>query len=215
MAVSTASAPVFIGSTISMPASAASSAQNGPNWSCSNARLTSVTRSSWRCAAATSRGWRWPKLMRRVGREHVQVAAAVDVGDPGALGLGDHDRQRVVVVRAVGRGLGAQLRCRRVPPVPAICFPPGPDGRELPEFQGAALGPAAGLEQLRHVDPDRLEAAAASWAARPVACSGSTTWRPSLIAFRPSTSASSSLTSISSAKCDASAARPASSNAAG
>jgi len=62
IAVSTASAPVFIGSTISMPASAASSAQNGPNWSCSNARLTRVTRSSWRCAAATSRGWRCPKL---------------------------------------------------------------------------------------------------------------------------------------------------------
>jgi hypothetical protein len=46
IAVSTASAPVFIGSTMSMPASAASSAQNGPNWSWSNARLTSVTRSS-------------------------------------------------------------------------------------------------------------------------------------------------------------------------
>jgi hypothetical protein len=63
IAVSTASAPVFIGSTMSMPASAASSVQNGPNWSCSNARLTSVTLSSWRCAAATSRGCRWPKLM--------------------------------------------------------------------------------------------------------------------------------------------------------
>ncbi len=63
MAVSTASAPVFIGSTISMPASSASSVQNGPNWSCSNARLTSVTRSSCRSAAATSRGWRWPKLI--------------------------------------------------------------------------------------------------------------------------------------------------------
>jgi len=46
IAVSTASAPVFIGSTMSMPASPASSAQNGPNSSWSNARLTSVTRSS-------------------------------------------------------------------------------------------------------------------------------------------------------------------------
>ena len=62
IAVSTASAPVFIGSTMSMPASSASSAQNGPNWSWSNARLTSVTRSSCRRAAATSRGWRCPKL---------------------------------------------------------------------------------------------------------------------------------------------------------
>jgi hypothetical protein len=62
IAVSTASAPVFIGSTISMAHSSASSAQNGPNWSWSNARLTSVTRSSCRIAAAVSRGWRWPKF---------------------------------------------------------------------------------------------------------------------------------------------------------
>ena len=58
IAVSTASAPVFIGSTTSMPASSASSAQNGPNWSWSNARLTSVSRSSWLMAAAISRGCR-------------------------------------------------------------------------------------------------------------------------------------------------------------
>ena len=32
------------------------------NWSCTNARLVSVTRSSWACAAAISAGWRWPKL---------------------------------------------------------------------------------------------------------------------------------------------------------
>ena len=63
IAVSTASAPVFIGRTISMPASSASSAQNGPKCSWSNARLTSVTRSSWRWAASTRRGCRWPKLI--------------------------------------------------------------------------------------------------------------------------------------------------------
>jgi hypothetical protein len=63
MAVSTASAPVFIGSTMSIPASSASSVQNSPNWSWSKARLTSVTWSSWRRAAATSRGWRCPKLI--------------------------------------------------------------------------------------------------------------------------------------------------------
>ena len=62
IAVSTASAPVFIGSTTSRPARSASSAQNGPNWSCSNARLTSVRCSSCRCAAAISRGCRWPKF---------------------------------------------------------------------------------------------------------------------------------------------------------
>jgi hypothetical protein len=62
IAVSTASAPVFIGSTISMPHNSASSAQNGPNWSWSNARLTSVTRPNCRVAAAISRGCRCPKF---------------------------------------------------------------------------------------------------------------------------------------------------------
>ena len=62
MAVSTASAPVFIGSTASMPRRRASSAQNGPSWSLWNARLVSVTRSSCALAAAISSGWRWPKL---------------------------------------------------------------------------------------------------------------------------------------------------------
>ena len=62
MAVSTASAPVFIGSTISMPHSPASSAQNGPNWSWSNALDTSVARPSCLVAAATSRGCRCPKF---------------------------------------------------------------------------------------------------------------------------------------------------------
>ena len=50
IAVSTASAPVFIGSTMLHAASAASSAQNGPSWSWWNARLVSVTRSSCRLA---------------------------------------------------------------------------------------------------------------------------------------------------------------------
>jgi hypothetical protein len=67
IAVSTASAPVFIGSTVSsrgsrVPASAASAAQNGSSWSWRKARLVSVTRSSSRRAASTSTGWRWPKF---------------------------------------------------------------------------------------------------------------------------------------------------------
>ena len=41
-----------------------------------------------------------PEVQRRVGGEHVEVAPAIDVGDPGALGLGHDDRQGVVVVRA-------------------------------------------------------------------------------------------------------------------
>ena len=39
-----------------------------------------------------------PEVDRRVGRQAVQVAAALDVGDPGAFGAGRHHRQRRVVV---------------------------------------------------------------------------------------------------------------------
>ncbi len=59
---STASAPVFIGSTMSLPASAASAATNGPSAAEWKARLVSVTRSSCACAAASSRGLPWPKF---------------------------------------------------------------------------------------------------------------------------------------------------------
>ena len=62
IADSTASAPEFIASTISVPVSSASSRQNGPNWSWWNARLVSVTRPSCSTAAATRSGWRWPKF---------------------------------------------------------------------------------------------------------------------------------------------------------
>ncbi len=56
MPLSTASAPVFIGSTMSLPQRSASAAQNGPSLSEWNARLTRVTASSWACAAAVMRG---------------------------------------------------------------------------------------------------------------------------------------------------------------
>ena len=46
IAVSTASAPVFIVRTMSLPQSAASCSQKGPNRSLWNAREVSVTRSS-------------------------------------------------------------------------------------------------------------------------------------------------------------------------
>ena len=39
----------------------------------------------------------------RVAGEHVEVALTGDIGDPGALGLGNHHRQWVVVVRAPAR----------------------------------------------------------------------------------------------------------------
>ena len=60
--LSTASAPEFIGSTRSLPHKRASAAQNGPSVSEWNARLTSVTVSSWAWAAAVISGLRWPKL---------------------------------------------------------------------------------------------------------------------------------------------------------
>ncbi len=62
MADSTASAPVFMGSTMSLPQSSASSVTNGPSRSLWNARLVSVMRSSCSRAAATSRGLPCPKF---------------------------------------------------------------------------------------------------------------------------------------------------------
>ena len=36
-----------------------------------------------------------------VGGEEVEVATALDVGDPGSRGMGDSDVKRVVIARAV------------------------------------------------------------------------------------------------------------------
>ena len=58
MADSTASAPVFIVSTISVPVSSASSWQKWPNWSLWKARDVRVSRSSCSCAAWSRAGWR-------------------------------------------------------------------------------------------------------------------------------------------------------------
>ena len=67
MAVSTASAPVFIGSTMGGPATsgptrAASRSANGSSSSWSNARDVSVSLSICACAAAVRTGCRWPKF---------------------------------------------------------------------------------------------------------------------------------------------------------
>jgi hypothetical protein len=61
-AVSTASAPVFIGRIASIPHSSESSAAKVPRRSLWNARLVSVSRPSCRSAASMRRGWRCPKL---------------------------------------------------------------------------------------------------------------------------------------------------------
>ncbi|GAA3292273.1 hypothetical protein GCM10020295_11150 [Streptomyces cinereospinus] len=60
--LSTASAPVFMGSTMSRPVSAASRSANSASRSWWKAREVRVRRSSWRWAASTRAGWRWPKL---------------------------------------------------------------------------------------------------------------------------------------------------------
>ena len=60
MAVSTASAPVFMGSTISMPHMRASSSTKRGNWSLRKAREVSVTRSACSRSAWRMRGWQWP-----------------------------------------------------------------------------------------------------------------------------------------------------------
>jgi hypothetical protein len=62
MADSTASAPVFIGSTISVPVNSASSRQNRPRSVWWNAREVSVTRFNCSIAAATRAGCRCPKF---------------------------------------------------------------------------------------------------------------------------------------------------------
>ena len=61
-AVSTASAPVFIGRTMSLPVSSARACENGPSWSLWKARLVRVSRESWSWARASSRGCPWPKF---------------------------------------------------------------------------------------------------------------------------------------------------------
>lgn len=56
IALSTASAPVFIGSTMSRPVSSASDSANSASRSLWNAREVRVRVSSWRCAASISAG---------------------------------------------------------------------------------------------------------------------------------------------------------------
>ncbi|SHU59192.1 Uncharacterised protein [Mycobacteroides abscessus subsp. abscessus] len=62
MPLSTASAPVFIGSTMPLPQSRARSRQNLPRRSEWKARLTRVTVSSCACAVARISGFPWPKF---------------------------------------------------------------------------------------------------------------------------------------------------------
>jgi len=62
MAVSTASAPVFMGSMVSVPVREVSASAYGTRSSWLKARETRVSFPTCSCAAATRRGLAWPKL---------------------------------------------------------------------------------------------------------------------------------------------------------
>jgi len=62
IAVSTPSAPLFIGRKRGNPVSSQISLQKGPSWSLKKAREVSVRRRAWRSSAASSRGWQCPWL---------------------------------------------------------------------------------------------------------------------------------------------------------
>ena len=98
---STASAPVFIGSTMSLPHSAASSVDE-------RAEPVVVERAARERDAVEllARGGDEPRVAvpevhRRVGGEAVEVAPALDVGHPGAIAGCHDDGQRMIVVGGV------------------------------------------------------------------------------------------------------------------
>jgi hypothetical protein len=61
-AVSTASAPVFIGNALSMPVVSQTARRNGPSRSVWKARLVTASCIACSTSAWTSAGWPWPKL---------------------------------------------------------------------------------------------------------------------------------------------------------
>ena len=166
MPLSTASAPLFIGSTMSLPHSSASAAQNGPEPVGVERAADQRHGVELRVRGCDDLGVAVPEVDRRVGGQAVQVAAALDVGDPGALGAGRDHRQRRVVVRDVAvvdgdRGVGAQSRSSRCP------------GWSRMYLQRAAFDGSAALEQLGQIDADRPEPGLAqSCSAKPVAAAG-------------------------------------------
>ena len=111
---------------MSLPHNSASAAQNGPSRSeerpagqCDGVQLRVRGGGDLRIAVT--------EADRGIGRQAVQVAAALHVGDPGALGAGCHHRQRRVVVRDVaivdGDRVGSRVVTvsRMVTDVPATC----------------------------------------------------------------------------------------------
>ena len=164
MPLSTASAPLFIGSTMSLPHSRPATAQNGPSRSEWNARLTSVTASSWR-ARRDDLGVAVAEVHRRVRGQAVQVAAALDVGDPRTLGAGGHHRQRRVVVRGVAI-VDARWRRRR-----SWRHDRCPDGHEYTSSVQHLTDPPP-LSSSERSTPMGSKPASYSCPAKPVAAAG-------------------------------------------
>ena len=118
IAVSTASAPEFIGSTISLPVSSRQPLGEG-------AQLVVVEGAAGQREPVHLRLGRidQPRMSvaeveRGVGRQQVEVPLAIDVGDPGTLAVGEHDGQWVVVVGAVALDLFAWIHGRSLAPEP-------------------------------------------------------------------------------------------------
>ena len=100
MADSTASAPVFIVSTISVPVSSASSWQNVAELVVVEGARREGQPVELLVRSLEQRGMAVTEVQGGVSGQEVEVPLAVDVGDPGPFGLGDHDRKGVVVVGA-------------------------------------------------------------------------------------------------------------------
>ena len=161
IAVSTASAPPLAGSTRSRPVSCARrSNRNGSSSLWIRARRDAELLRLGDQRADDPRV-RVAEAHRRVRAHQVEVAAAVDVGQPAALAARQHDRQRIVVAGAerlfaadqVGgsfRNRGCRVTahtCARLPSrapgqAPATTTTAGPASRAWATKSAGAFGPA-------------------------------------------------------------------------
>src|SRR5690606_12857735 len=143
-----------------------------------------------------------PEVEGGVRGQTVEIAAAFDVGDPGALRVCRHDGQRVVIVRGMLLDEGDRLVATA--------------GLSFHEHSSAVIGDGVNgacgrcSSSVVHLTPPPAfsssdtstgtgsKPATATAAARCSACSARTTWRPSLTALSPSTSASALVAMIAS-----------------
>ena len=100
-AVSTASAPVFIGSALAIPVASQTARRNGPSWSLWKARLVTASRAACSPRTRDERRMAVAEAHRGIRRHHVEVAAAVAVEQPDAGAALQRHRERVVVGGAV------------------------------------------------------------------------------------------------------------------